>query len=230
MAKINLSKYAYERLLERERHVVNPGPVITISREYGCPSKPIAALLTDLINEKYAGKNKWHWISKEILEETARKLGLTPREIKHIFEYKERNLLEDLLIGQEKKNYYRSDWSIRKTLGEVIHATAMEGHCIIVGRAGVALTRDIEASLHVKLIAPEQWRTVQVTRIHDIPYEKASKLIREMDNKRKKFIEYYLKKEASNSIFDVIFNCSTLSKEEVAQTILKMARQKKLSK
>ena len=87
MTKINLSRYAFERLLEREKRIARPGPVITISREYGCPSKLIAAMLTDLINEKYARKNKWHWISKEILEETARKLGLTPREIKYIFEY-----------------------------------------------------------------------------------------------------------------------------------------------
>ena len=228
MTKINLSRYAFERLLEREKRIARPGPVITISREYGCPSKLIAAMLTDLINEKYARKNKWHWISKEILEETARKLGLTPREIKYIFEYKERKLLEDLLLAQEKKNYYHSDWAIRKTLGEVIRATAMEGHVVIVGRAGVALARDIEVSLHVKLIAPSRWRAVQVAKTHDIPYEKACKLIREKDSKRKKFLEHYLKKEANISIFDVIFNCSTLSKEEIAQTILEMARQKKL--
>ncbi len=228
MARINLSRYALERLLERERQVVTPGPVITLSREYGCPSKLIAALLTDLINEKYARKKKWQWISKEILEETARKLGLMPREIKHIFEYKERNILEDMLISQEKKNYYHSDWSIRKTLGEVIRATAMEGRVVIVGRAGVALTRDIEASLHVRLMAPERWRATQVARTHKISYEKACRLISEMDKNRKKFLEYYLKKKSDHTVFDVIFNCSTLSKETIARTVLEMARLRKL--
>ena len=226
MTKINLSRYALERLLERERQVVTPGPVITISREYGCPSKIIAEMLAATFNGKYGGKKKWHWISKEILQETAHKLGLTPREIKYIFEYKERKLLEGLLIAQEKKNYYHSDWSIRKTLGEVIRATAMEGHVIIVGRAGVALTRDIEASLHIRLIAPDRWRAVQVSRNHNIPYEKACKLLQEKDHNRKKFLEHYLKKEPDYTLFDVLFNCSTLSKEEITHAILEMARQK----
>ncbi len=228
MVKINLSKYALERLLERERQIVTPGPVITISREYGCPSKIIAEMLTNRINEKHAKKKKWHWISKEILDESARKLGLTPREIKYIFEYKERNIIEDLLISQEKKLYYRSDWTIRKTIGEVIRATAMEGYVVIVGRAGVALTRNIESSLHVRLMAPARWRSVQVAKNHDIKLEQACKIIREMDKKRKKFLEYYLKKEADHTVFDVLFNCSTMTKDTIANSILHMAREKKL--
>lgn len=228
MVKINLSKYALERLLERERQIVTPGPVITISREYGCPSKIIAEMLTNRINEKYARKKKWHWISKEILDESARKLGLTPREIKYIFEYKKRNIIEDLLISQEKKIYYRSDWTIRKTIGEVIRATAMEGHVVIVGRAGVALTRNIESSLHIRLMAPARWRSVQVAKNHDIKLEQACNIMHEMDRKRKKFLEYYLKKEADHTVFDVLFNCSILSKDAIANSILNIAQNKKL--
>ena len=226
MTKINPTRYAMERLLERERQIITPGPVITISREYGCPSKIIAGLLTDKINESGVRK-KWHWISKEILEESARRLGLTPREIKYIFEYKKRSFLEDLLISQEKKQYYHSEWAIRKAVGEVIRATAMEGHVIIVGRAGAALTRNIEASLHVRLIAPEEWRITQVAKNHNISRQDAARLIRELDKNRKAFMEYYLKKPFDHTLFDVVYNCSTLTKMEIATSIFHLAAEKK---
>jgi len=225
MPGISPTKYAMERLLEREKQITTPGPVITISREYGCPSKLIAGLLADRIN-RGSTRKKWNWISKEILDESARKLGLTPREIKYIFDYKKRSFLEDLLISQEKKQYYHSEWAVRKAIGEVIRATAMEGHVIIVGRAGVALTRNIEASLHVRLTAPEAWRIAQVAKSHNITEDKAAKLIRELDKNRKQFLEYYLKKPFDLSLFDVIFNCSTLTKEKIAAAIYHIAGEK----
>ena len=49
------------------------GPVVTISREYGCPAKRLAGMLSSALNrielENYT-KNHWSWIGKEILEES----------------------------------------------------------------------------------------------------------------------------------------------------------------
>jgi len=227
MSKINLSKYALERLKERERHILTPGPVITISREYGCPSKIIAEMLTKKINE-LTHKKKWNWISKDILEDSAKKLGMTPREIKYVFEYKEHTIVDEILAAQAKRYYYHSERTIRKTIGEVIRATGMEGYVVIVGRAGVVLTRDIEASLHIRLTAPQRWRVVHVSKNHNIPFDKACKIVRDLDSKRKKFIEYYLRNPMDHSIFDILYNCSTMSKEMIVQSVIDMARQKKL--
>ncbi len=60
-----------------------PGPVITISREYGCHGKRIAEKLADILTakSKASGENKqWRWISKEILEQSAKELKLSSRE------------------------------------------------------------------------------------------------------------------------------------------------------
>ena len=62
-----------------------PGPVITISREYGCPAKHLAERLAAGLNkievENYS-KNRWQWISKEILDESARELNLNPSMVR----------------------------------------------------------------------------------------------------------------------------------------------------
>ena len=52
------------------------------------------------------------------------------------------------------KDYYKSDLKIRTTIAKVIRKFANEGNAIIVGRGGVAITRDIPLSLHIFLEAP----------------------------------------------------------------------------
>lgn len=227
---VDITRYAIERLRERESRKAEPGPVITISREYGCPSKIIAEELVQTIKKesKKKEKGKWHWVSKEVLDQSAAKLGMTPKEIKYVFEYKERTVFEEILVAQSKR-YYRSDKKIRKTIGEVIRALGWEGHVIIVGRAGVALTREIEKAIHVRLMAPKRWRAVQVSRHKEMPVEEAVKLIDDLDLKRKKFMEYYLDKDQDSAhIFDLILNCSTLTVEQIVKTIYSLASEKKL--
>ncbi|NOY36781.1 MAG: cytidylate kinase-like family protein [Chlorobi bacterium] len=226
---VDITRYAIERLRERETRKSQAGPVITISREYGCPSKIIAGELTKVIRSesKKKDRTKWHWVSKEILQEAASSLGMTPREIKYVFEYKEHTVFDEILVAQSKR-YYHSDKKIRKTISEVIRALGWEGHVIIVGRAGVAITREIEKSLHVRLMAPKRWRTVQVAKNHNISPAEATKLIDEMDTKRRKFMEYYLKSSPGIDLFDIVLNCSTLSVQEIVRFIFLLAEEKKL--
>ena len=55
-----------------------PLPFVTISREYGCPSKMIGVKLTDALNrrKKPDDPNRWKFINKEVLETAARELNL----------------------------------------------------------------------------------------------------------------------------------------------------------
>ncbi len=52
--KIDLAKYARDCLQKREQNKTSfsPGPVVTISRDFGCPAKKIARELSDTINKK----------------------------------------------------------------------------------------------------------------------------------------------------------------------------------
>ena len=68
------NRFKYESVSPTKKHL-KAGPVITISREYGCPAKQIADKLSTELNriefENYS-KNKRHWIIKEILDESAK--------------------------------------------------------------------------------------------------------------------------------------------------------------
>ncbi|MDA3780112.1 MAG: hypothetical protein PF487_07855 [Bacteroidales bacterium] len=59
------------------------GPVVTISREFGCPAKMIAKKISEKLNEIHAGKEKQNWkiVTKEILDNAAKELGLETDKI-----------------------------------------------------------------------------------------------------------------------------------------------------
>ena len=222
--KVDLLKYMSERYLKEEHFKHYPGPVITISRECGCPAKKIATRLTELLNSKLELKNKkplWKWISKEILHESAKELELDPKNIQYVFEYEHKTLVEELLSAHSSK-YYKSDRKIRNTVAKVIRSIANEGHSIIVGRGGVAITKDIEKSLHVNLHAPIEWRAIRTSQKQNIDIHKAKTLSVQTDKKRAEFRNYFHGKNTDYTWFDVTYNCMTFTVDEIAESILKI--------
>ncbi len=227
---IDIMKYMSERIHREAGPLKEGGPVITISREYGCPSKLIASGLAEELNRKMFVKGKevkWKYVTKEIMAESARALEVDPEKIKYVFDYQQKSMLDDILSAQFNK-YYKSERKIRNTIGKVIRNMAQEGHVIIVGRGGVAITHDIQRSLHIMLEAPLDWRVLRVAENYHISHSEARKTALEVDKKRKEFREYFQGKETDYTRFDLTFNCMTFSIDETVQIILKAAEVRKL--
>ena len=219
--KVDLLKYMSERYLKEEIHVDNSGPVITISREAGCPAKKISSKLTQILNEKLEAKRKkpiWKWVSKEILSESAKELKVNPEKIEYVFNYEQKNFFDELLASHSSK-YYKSDRKIRNTVAKVIRSIANEGNAIIVGRGGVAITKDIERSLHINLHAPSEWRAIRYCEKHCLTIEEARKMVKDVDKKRDQFRNYFHGKGTDYTEFDITYNCMTFSIDEIAHSI-----------
>ena len=221
----------FEARIKNESDNKEPGPVITISREYGCPSKILAGILVDKLGALNLGTAshpvKWKWIGRELLEEAARDLKVEPENINHIFNYQERSLVDDILAATKKESY-KSDHAIKKSVGKVIRSMGAAGHVIIVGRAGVVLTRDINKSLHIRLMAPLEWRINRIMKVENITKEKALDLITTKDANRKRFLEYYLGQKFQIQIFDALYNCEHFSLDEIADSVIFSMNQRKM--
>jgi cytidylate kinase len=218
---LNYLKKRYEESLLKK---TGPGPVITLSREYGCPAKAIAQKLSEVLSnhlEKSGAKNSWKWYSKEILDESARQLQIDPSKIKYVFDYEKKGMLEDFFSSFSQ--YYQSDRKIRSTIGKVIREIANQGHAIIVGRGGIALTRDLTNSLHVNLFAPLEWRAVIISERYNVTIEQARASAIDIDKKRKEFRDYFEGKNTDYTSPDIAFNCMTLSIDEIVTTIVKVS-------
>lgn len=230
LMKIDLIKYLTDKVEKEKKEIKEPGPVITISRDYGCPGKKVAEKLVEEINKKMIVKGKdirWRYVTKEILAEAAKELEMEPEKLEYVFDYETKSILDDIIASHTYK-YYKSDKKIRNTIKKVIRNIATEGNVVIVGRGGVAITRDIPKSLHIKLEAPLEWRVIRVAEKHNISFEDARERVLEIDRKRAEFRELFEGKDTDYTTFDITFNCMTLSIEEIALIIVKAAEIRKL--
>jgi cytidylate kinase len=229
--KIDLLKYMADKLTEDSEGFEKAGPVITISRLSGCPAKTVAKLLTEELTSKNLAQNRkdkvWRYITKEIMFESARELEVDPKQIKYVFDYEQKSMIDNILAAQTNK-YYISDQKIRNTVAKVIRNIACEGNVVIVGRGGVAITRDMSRSLHINLEAPLEWRVLRNAEKQCISHNEAEKLTLDIDKKRKQFREYFEGKNTDYTWFDLTFNCMTMSVEEIVKIILRTVEVRKL--
>ena len=227
--KIDLAQYLKERYLERNAPENNPGPVITIAREVGCPGKKVAQKLEDKLNRIMVSKGlpeNWKWIGKEIFDKAAAELDLAPKNVEEIFKHK-RGLIDEILSSQSRK-YYKNDTHIRKTIGQIIRSIANDGHAIILGRGGIAITRDIPHSFHIYLEAPLEWRAARVSERCGYTLDEAKRYALEIDKRRLQYREYFRGKKNDYTSYDIKLNCMTLNIDELTDIIIKSIEVRKL--
>ena len=216
-------RFNYESPVSK-KPLIKLGPVVTISRDYGCPAKRLAGMLSSALNrvelENYSQK-RWQWISKEILDESSKELNLKPTLVREVANKEQDGVVNDIVKSLSYKDY-PGDIKIKKTIKEVIRTFAEQGHVIIVGRGGVSITRDIPNSLHIKIQAPLEWRINDVSKKQMISLSEAKKKILHIDDQRSQLRDYFGGKKVDNNAFDVIFNYLTLDEEDIIATIIRL--------
>ena len=111
---------------------------------------------------------------------------------------------------------------IKNTIGEIIKAFATKGNVIIVGRGSVSICRDIPKSLHIGLVAPIEARIDFICKKDLVSPSEAEKRIAEVDHKRSLLRRYFAKNKSKDPLFDITFNSSSCSMNEMVQSTLKL--------
>jgi cytidylate kinase len=221
-------QYMSERSEKPERRIEelpHNKPVITISREYGCPGERIAEKLTDTLmvkNKAVGGNDNWRWISKEIIESSAHKLKMTPSLVRELSKKTEASIFDGVTMFFSDM-FYPSDGKIQNTIAGFIYKTAVEGHVVILGRASEIITHNFINSIHIKLYAPLEWRA-EVTSINEgISLSTAKKICEETDARRENFRKFFRGNKEGKGFYDIMFNCQELSDDEITEMVLILA-------
>ena len=226
-----LLKYMEQRFKKNvveKKKIVEPGPVITISRETGCPANRIAKHLALTLNKIREKKDhNWKCVNKEILGHSAKELDMNPSQIQYVFDYEKRSTWDDIMQSLATK-YYKSDRKIRKIIADVIRSIANAGHVVIIGRGSVVIAHDIPKSFHVNLEAPLQWRIDMLCEKKGLAKEEAEKYAKETDKKREEFRNSFYGKNTDYTRFDVVFNCMSFTDEEIVSAIVHMIKLRKI--
>jgi cytidylate kinase len=204
------------------------GLVVTISREKGAGALPIAKMILEKLHQlRYPlGKVvKWKLISKEILEQSAHKLKLAPTKVDSMLERQSKNLFDELLLTFSEKGL-PNDIKIKNTIRSVIENAADEGNVIIIGRGGACITRNRENSLHVRLVAPLEWRVKRIVNVENMSIQEAEQLIKARDQQRIALKKFYLGDKKIDQLYDIVINVSTMKDSEIAEAIFGVIKQR----
>ena len=193
------------------------GSVITISCELACNGAKLANLIVERLNAKNPETN-WKVISKEVFHQSAKELKMEPEKVKKSLYQSEKFTFDDILKAFSDKNY-KSDLTIGKTMKRVILQIATDGNCIIVGRAGHIIAEKIKHALHIRLVAPLEYRINTIMHNNHLNNEEALDFIKKVDKERMAFRKSVLKDDPSHEMFDLTINRAAFSDEEIIELI-----------
>lgn len=216
MMSTNLSDYLSQRYYGQMRQPGKTGSFLTISRQTGCEATEIAA---ELIKFFRKGGRKWSMLNKEILDKSADKLHFERQKLDHDY-FMARGTVMDEVVKSMTMRYYVSDKKIKGTIADILRMEAAKGNVIIIGRAGVVTTSGIPGGLHVRLVAPLEWRIETMMNKRNMTRKQAEEYVLESDNKRVTFLERFCDKKIHDVCFDLIINRVVFSREQTVGIIL----------
>lgn len=209
-----------------EPEKVNRLPFVTISREYGCCGYMVGLKLADILNDEFKLDPPWAAYDRKILEKLMIDTGLSSNLIDTLTN-KARNKLTDLI--QTSFSKFPAQVAVHKKLVETITMLAMNGHSIIIGRGGNAITKKIESGFHVRLIGSIDSRSEKVAKAMNLTKLDAAKIIKEKTKIREEYMKEFFKVDLSDPHnYDLVINDGTFSIEQSARIIIEGMKSKGL--
>ncbi|MBN2665498.1 MAG: cytidylate kinase-like family protein [Bacteroidales bacterium] len=201
------------------------GPVITISRLTGCDARETASLIVEKLNSIH-NSTLWKWVDKDIIFSIAKELNIDTQRVESYYKGLKLSNLSEMIMAFS--GGFVSDLRVKKAIKDVVLSICKEGHIVLVGRGGVSIAHNVRDSLHVRLVAPFEWRVGNVMRKKEMSKDIAQKFVIDTDEKRDDLIRTFMDKKVKNieSLFDVTMNRQTFSIPVIADLVVSMYSRK----
>jgi cytidylate kinase len=194
------------------------GPVITISREVGSGGLLLAKHLS--VELKNNNGFEWNVFSKEVFYKSAQELNMDSDKIKKMLSGGSNNSFDQMLNAFGNKNYKSSE-KVVKTVRDVVKSIAINGFCIIVGRGGHIIARDIKNAVHIRIVAPLPHRMESIMKNHNFNEKEAKNYIDKVEQERIAFRKMVLKNEKEQlTDFDLVINEAAFTNQQIVELII----------
>ncbi len=196
--------------------------MVTISREYGAGGSSVARLVADRLG--------WRVVDNQLVEEVARRTGLTTAEVR---EREERGptLIERVaralaaatpeVLGRSSRELPEAEEAKLVKITDQVVAEMASDHAVVVGRAAVAVIgRQVDA-LHVKLVGSVEYRAQYMADRLGLSYEEAERRVRDVDAHRTRYhAQYYNRDWSDPRNYHLVLNTGWLGLQRAADIIV----------
>ena len=193
--------------------------IITIGRQFGSNGREIG--------HRLASKLGIPFYDKEILNETAKKSGLSENILKSLDEKPSNSFLYSLVMdpysfGFTSTGYHPNlNQQAFQAIYDTIKGIADEGPCVLVGRCADYALRHNPDLVKIFIYAPMDRRIETVSKRFDLTPEKAKSQITKEDKGRASYYNYYTsKKWGSMESYDICINSSLMSIDKTVDFII----------
>jgi cytidylate kinase len=158
---------------------------ITISRQYGCEGAALAHRLVDILNERCRPSFPWVTYDHELLSKISTDPQLRKNVVKSLDNRRHEQMgkLFDTILNRKA-----NDASEMRQLADVVRTLALLGRGILLGRGSYLITQDLKTGLHIKLIAPLDWRALRVSSTREVSHGEAKKIVTAGERRREQYM------------------------------------------
>jgi len=216
-ARISAYVQVWEQRVKAGPRPLDKLPFVTLSRQFGCQALPLGSRLAEILNERLRPARPWAAYDREVLDRVAQELNLR-REIVESLDNRRRDEMSELFDAV--MNRKMDEAVMYRKMAEVIRSLATLGHAVLLGRGSYLLTQDLKNGLHVRLVAPLEWRIQNFATIHNLPLTGAKKIVEQGQKERDTFLRtIFVQNPAHPVLHDLAFDCSRFSVPQLAEVI-----------
>jgi Cytidylate kinase-like family len=214
-----LKNYLSALSLPRKRKSETPRPAVTISRESGAGALAVASLVANRLNLDCPGDVPCAWavFDRNLITQILDDHSLSKKIEEFMPEDARFPLSEafEYLLG-----LHPAGWTLREHAKDTIRKLATNGNVILVGRAGAIITADLPYVLHVRLVAPFEFRIRNYAQSQGIGEKRAVKEVRANDQASQRYVRSYFNTNVNNHWhYDLVINTASIGFECAAHVI-----------
>ncbi|GAK59080.1 hypothetical protein U27_06056 [Candidatus Vecturithrix granuli] len=177
--------------------------IITISRQIGSLGTEIAKKLREDLGFNYLDK-------QSLDEELIQKYGIPEKKVER-YDEKKPGFWDT--FSSDKDSYIH----FVKT---AMYKFAQQGNCLIIGRGGQFVFKDLPGALHIRIIAPIALRLERIKKKYNYDDRLADQVLRHSDHDRAGFHKFFFHTNWDNTdLYDLVINTRLLSVEAAVQLI-----------
>jgi cytidylate kinase len=183
--------------------------VITVSREYGAGGGEVARRLAEALG--------WELLDRQLLHQAAAVEHVPDAELERVDE-KALSLADRFRLHPPQERYIHG-------LAEAVRQAAARGNVILVGRGTRQLLGDAPSAMHLRLVAPREWRAERMARLEGGSVEQVLARCLEVDRTRERFTRFFFGPSTLEpNQYDLVVNTGRVLFDEVVAFIIALVR------